>query len=157
MQALPACWPSGRGRKIKCLSNPPGQSAMPREGILQVDGPTALHHGGTLDQLQVGYSLTGEPDAPVVLALGGISATRLVCAPDGGRAGWWHEVVGQGKALDTQRIALLGMDYIGGSGASTGPGPGQSFPSISSYDQAAAIVRLLDHLGIARLGAIVGA
>jgi homoserine O-acetyltransferase/O-succinyltransferase len=130
---------------------------MPREGILQVDGPTALHHGGTLDQLHIGYALSGEPGAPVVLALGGISATRHVCLPDGGRAGWWHEVVGPGKALDTQRIALLGMDYIGGSGATTGPGPGQPFPGISSYDQAAAIVRLLDHLGIQKLGAIVGA
>jgi homoserine O-acetyltransferase len=139
------------------LSNPPGQSAALRTGVLQVDGPTALHHGGTLDRLQIGYSLSGEAGAPVVLALGGISATRQVFAPDGGREGWWHEVVGPGKALDTQRVALLGMDYIGGSGATTGPAPGESFPCISSYDQAAAIVRLLDHLGIPRLAAIVGA
>jgi homoserine O-acetyltransferase len=129
----------------------------PREGVLQVDGPTKLHHGGTLDHLQIGYSLQGGPDLPVVLALGGISATRHVCDPEGTRAGWWHEVVGPGKALDTQRVALLGMDYIGGSGLSTGPAAGGTFPCISSYDQAAAIVRLLDHLGIEQLAAIVGA
>jgi homoserine O-acetyltransferase len=139
------------------LSTPPGQSATPRTGVLQVDGPTKLHHGGTLENLQIGYSLSGEPGQPVVLALGGISATRLVFAPDGGRSGWWHEVVGPGKALDTQRVQLLGLDYIGGSGATTGPGPGEQFPCVSSYDQAAAILRLLDHLGIAQLGAIVGA
>ncbi len=147
----------GEGRKINRLSTPAGQSAAPRTGVLQVDGPTALHHGGTLENLQIGYSLSGEPGQPVVLALGGISATRQVIAPDGGRGGWWHEVVGPGKSLDTQRVALLGMDYIGGSGASTGPAAGQPFPCISSYDQALAIVRLLDHLGIARLAAIVGA
>jgi homoserine O-acetyltransferase len=139
------------------LSTTTGQSVTPREGVLQVAGPTALHHGGTLEQLQIGYALSGEPDAPVVLALGGISATRHVCAPDGGREGWWHEVVGPGKALDTQKVALLGMDYLGGSGSTTGPGPGETFPSISSYDQADAIVKLLDHLRIGKLAAIVGA
>lgn len=132
---------------------------MPREGVLQVDGPTTLHHGGTLDRLQIGYSLSGEPGMPVVLALGGISATRRVFDPAGGREGWWHEVVGPGKALDTDRIAVLGMDYIGGSDATTGPAAGEAdrFPSISSYDQAEAVRRVLDHLGIERLAAIAGA
>jgi homoserine O-acetyltransferase len=129
----------------------------PREGVLQVEGPTALHHGGRLDNLQIGYALSGEPDAPVVLALGGISATRKVFVPDGGREGWWHEVVGPGKALDTQKVRLLGMDYIGGSGSTSGPRPGECYPSISSYDQADAIVKVLDHLRIGKLAAIVGA
>jgi homoserine O-acetyltransferase/O-succinyltransferase len=139
------------------LSNQHGQSVMPREGVLQVDGPTTLHHGGTLDQLQLGYSLSGEPGLPVVLALGGISASRRVFDAAGGRNGWWHEVVGPGKALDTQRVAVLGMDYLGGCGASTGPVAGGHFPCISSYDQAEAILRLLDHLQIPKLAAIVGA
>ena len=65
--------------------------------------------------------------------------------------------MGTGKPLDTQKVAVLGMDYIGGSGSSTGPAAGGSFPSISSYDQADAIARLLDHLGIPKLAAIVGA
>jgi homoserine O-acetyltransferase len=139
------------------LSNPTGQSAALREGVLQVDGPTTLHHGGTLDQLQIGYSLSGEPGMPVVVALGGISASRRVFDPAGGRNGWWHEVVGPGKALDTQRVAVLGLDYLGGCGTSTGPAAGSSFPCISSYDQAQAIVRLMDHLQIPKLAAIVGA
>jgi homoserine O-acetyltransferase len=139
------------------LSNQHGQSAALREGVLQVDGPTTLHHGGTLDRLAIGYSLSGEPGMPVVLALGGISASRHVFDPTGGRNGWWREVVGPGKALDTNRVAVLGMDYLGGSGASTGPAADGSFPCISSYDQAAAIVRVLDQLQIPKLAAIVGA
>ena len=61
-----------------------------------------------------------EPGQPVVLALGGISASRQVFDPAGGRNGWWHEIVGPGKTLDTQKVAVLGIDYIGGSGSSTG-------------------------------------
>jgi homoserine O-acetyltransferase len=130
---------------------------MPREGILRVEGPTTLHHGGTLTDLQLGWSLSGEPGQPVVVALGGISAGRRVFMPDGGREGWWHEVVGPGRALDTSRVAVLGMDFIGGSGSSTGPAAGGSFPGVSSYDQAQAVVRVMDHLGIERLAGIVGA
>ncbi len=129
----------------------------PREGVLTIPGPISLHHGGQLDSLRIAWSLSGEPGMPVVLALGGISASRQVFDPVTERNGWWYEIVGPGKSLDTQRVAVLGMDYIGGSGGSTGPAAGGSFPSISSYDQSEAIVKVLDHLGIAKLAAIVGA
>jgi homoserine O-acetyltransferase len=64
--------------------------------------------------------------------------------------------VGPGAALDSDRCRILSFDYIGGSGDSTGPRAGAAFPSISSYDQAEALVRLLDHLGIKSLRAIAG-
>jgi homoserine O-acetyltransferase len=145
------------GPKIGSLSQQNGQSATLREGVLQVDGPTTLHHGGTLDALSIGYALSGEAGMPVVLALGGISASRRVFDPAGKRNGWWHELVGPGKALDTNRIAILGLDYIGGCGSSTGPAAGSSFPCISSYDQAQAVLRVMDHLQIHKLAAIAGA
>jgi homoserine O-acetyltransferase len=129
----------------------------PREGVLSCDAPFRLHHGGSLDGLRIGWSLSGSPGQPVVLALGGISASRQVFDPADGKAGWWSEIVGPGKALDTQRLAVLGLDYIGGSGGSTGPAAGGSFPRISSYDQAEAIRLVMDHLGIPKLAAIVGA
>jgi homoserine O-acetyltransferase/O-succinyltransferase len=139
------------------LSTQSGPQAAPRDGVLHVPGPTALFHGGKLEDLHVGWTLSGPAGAPVVLALGGISASRRVFDAGSGRSGWWHEIVGPGKALDTQRLAVLGMDYIGGSETSSGPDGKAPFPSVSSYDQADAAVRVLDHLGIARLGAIVGA
>jgi homoserine O-acetyltransferase/O-succinyltransferase len=144
------------------LSTQSGPQATPRDGVLHVPGPTALYHGGKLEHLQIGWTLSGPAGgdsaaAPVVLALGGISASRRVFDAGSGRSGWWHEIVGPGKALDTTRVAVLGMDYIGGSEASTGPDGITPFPSISSYDQADAALRLLDHLGIQKLGAIVGA
>jgi homoserine O-acetyltransferase len=133
-----------------------------REGVLHVPGPTALHHGGKLEDLQIGWTLSGPAgdgvsSVPVVLALGGISASRRVFDANGAGKGWWSEIVGPGKALDTSRLAVLGMDYIGSSEASSGPDGRTPFPCISSYDQADAALRLMDHLGIGRLGAIVGA
>jgi homoserine O-acetyltransferase len=116
-----------------------------------------LYHGGALQAPKLAWRLSGNPAHPVVLVLGGISASRRVFGVENGLRGWWNEVVGPGRALDTHRVRVLGMDYLGGSGDSTRPTPGVAFPSLSSFDQAAAVVALLDHLGIARLRAIVGA
>jgi len=127
------------------------------EGVFQLPGRLALHHGGSLEQPSLGWRIAGQPDAPVILALGGISAHRCVFDAAQPRMGWWHEVVGPGLALDTNRVRVLGIDYLGGSGESTGPAAGGVFPSLSSYDQADALVQLLEHLNIQRLQAIVGA
>ena len=116
------------------MSTQSGPQATPRDGVLHVPGPTALYHGGKLEDLQIGWTLSGPAGSdsstvPVVLALGGISASRRVFDAGSGRSGWWHEIVGPGKALDTTRVAVLGMDYIGGSEASTGPDGIQPSPA----------------------------
>jgi homoserine O-acetyltransferase/O-succinyltransferase len=152
--ALRKCGPSP---KIARLSTLDPQSEALREGTLSIPGPITLYHGGVLEPLNIGWTLSGAAGMPVVLALGGISASRRVFDPQGGRNGWWNEIVGPGKALDTQRVAILGMDYIGGCGASSGPCEQEKFPSVSSYDQARAALLLMDHLGISQLAAIVGA
>jgi homoserine O-acetyltransferase/O-succinyltransferase len=128
-----------------------------REGILAVPGETRLHFGGTLESVSIAWRLTGPAGAPVVLALGGISATRRVWLPDEPRGGWWHEVVGPGLALDTQHFRILSFDYLGASADSTGPRDGTAFPSVSAYDQAELLLRLINHLGITSLRAIAGA
>jgi homoserine O-acetyltransferase/O-succinyltransferase len=132
-------------------------SAEALSGVLQLPGRLSLHHGGSLDQPSLAWRLAGKPDAPIVVALGGISAHRRVFDPEQPRAGWWCEIAGPGRALDSTQVRVLGIDYLGGSGESTAPTSGGVFPSLSSYDQAEALLRLLDHLKIARLRAIVGA
>ena len=127
------------------------------EGVFQLPERLSLHHGGSLEQPLLGWRIAGKPDAPLVAALGGISAHRCVFDASQPQAGWWHEVVGPDLALDTNRVRVLGIDYLGGSGESTGPIAGGVFPSLSSYDQAHALCQLLDHLKIPRLRAIVGA
>src|SRR5262245_45360349 len=125
-----------------------------REGIFDIPGPVQLHFGGRLDGVRIAWSLTGAAHGPVVIALGGISAGRRVT----GTAGWWSELVGPGQALDTERCQVLGIDYLGGSGESTGPKRGERpFPSVSAYDQADVLRHLLLHLDLAPVQAIVGA
>ncbi len=133
-------------------------AAPVREGVLQLEQPLPLHHGGSLDGVRVAWRVTGNPDGPLVAALGGISAGRAVADIGTREKGWWCEVIGTGKALDTERYQVLGIDFLGGSGATTGPRAGQTnFPSISSYDQAEILRRVLEHLHAGSLAAIIGA
>src|SRR5262249_18995586 len=127
-----------------------------REGILEIPGDFPLHHGGSISGLHIAWRLSGPAAAPVVCALGGISAHRRVACAEDPRLGWWSEIAGPAGALDTERFRVLSFDYIGGSGESTGPREGETFPSVSSYDQAEALARLVDHLGIRSLRAIAG-
>lgn len=131
--------------------------AQVREGVLAVPGQLALHFGGTLENVSLAWRLTGPAGAPVIVVMGGISASRRVWVPDEPRGGWWHEVVGPGRALDARRFRLLSFDYLGASADSTGPREGAPFPTVSAYDQAELLLRLINHLGISSLRAIVGA
>ena len=119
-----------------------------------------LHHGGTLEDVCLSYELTGQPHGKVVLVLGGISAGRHVCATPADRQnGWWEDIVGAGRAIDTNRFRVLGFDFLGGNGETTGPRAtdAESFPTISTFDQADCLAQVLDHLGIERLHGLVGA
>jgi homoserine O-acetyltransferase len=127
-----------------------------REGMLEVPGEIALHHGGKLDGMRIAWRIVGPANAPVVCALGGISAHRRVCLTDDPRQSWWPEIAGHGRAIDASRFRVLSFDYLGGSAESTGPQAGEVFPSLSTYDQAEVLVRLLNHLGVKSLRAIAG-
>jgi homoserine O-acetyltransferase/O-succinyltransferase len=128
-----------------------------REGVLELEQPFALHLGGTLTRVRFAWRLAGADSQPVVVALGGISAHRRVYGAESPR-GWWNGVVGPQAALDTHRVRVLGVDYLGGSGDSTGPAAGQTdFPSISAFDQAELLERVRVHLRLDAFAGIVGA
>jgi homoserine O-acetyltransferase len=124
------------------------------DGVLDLPSPWTLHYGDRLEGARVGFRMIGPPAAPIVAALGGISGHRYVAAPKG--EGWWHAIAGPDLAIDTTRYRVLGLDYLGGRGASTRAPDGGKFPPISAYDQAEALREVLHHLGIRALHAIVG-
>lgn len=127
-----------------------------RRGELWFDHDLVLDDGTRLAQARLAWQLHGPAHAPVVLVLGGISAHRNATGA-GGETAWWSEQCGPGLPLDPSRLRILGIDWIGGSHESTGPAENADFPSISTRDQARAIVALLDRLGITRLPLLVGA
>jgi len=140
------------------LAPVPAPEMVVREGVLDVPGEVSLYHGGRLSGIRIAWRLAGPANAPVVCALGGISANRRVFDQENPKQGWWSEVVGSGQALDADRFRVLSFDYLGGSAETTGPagGAGSAFPNISTYDQAELLVRLLNNLGLKSLRAIVG-
>jgi len=137
-------------------------SALPasyewRDDVYALPGGLELHLGGCLESVEIAYRLAGARGAPVVAALGGISAGREVFGLRSDAAGWWQDVVGPGRPLDTDRYRVLGVDFLGRSHRTTGPANGATFPSISAFDQARVLVALMDHLGLECLHASLGA
>ncbi len=127
--------------------------AAVRDEALDLPRPWRLHYGDELPHARIAYRLMGAEDAPVIAVLGGISAPRIV----GGAEGWWPDLVGPGPGIDTRDYRVLGIDYLGGRGGSSAPEPATAFPPLSSFDQADALERIVGHLGIDSLHAIVGA
>lgn len=120
-----------------CLRGTRDLRLMPRYG----DGARVV---------QVRYLWAGAPGAPTVVVQGGISADRDVCATGEHPApGWWETLVGSGRALDTDHLRVLAIDWLTADDLAT--------QSISSADQADALAALLDALGIVRVEAFVGA
>jgi homoserine O-acetyltransferase len=100
------------------------------------------------------FEVVGPPDMPTIVALGGISADRHVCAHDGNPApGWWESMAGPGRTLDADRFRIFGCDFIDG-----GRGPdGRPARIVTTHDQADALCAVLDEAGILRVHALIGA
>jgi homoserine O-acetyltransferase len=140
----------------------PDSTAVPasyewRDELYTLPGGIELFFGGRVEPVEVAFRLAGARGAPVVAVLGGISAGSNVFSLDADAPGWWEDAIGPGRALDTDRFRVLGIDFLGGSHRSTGPAQGEIFPSVSAFDQANVLVSLMDHLGIDRLQASLGA
>jgi homoserine O-acetyltransferase len=100
------------------------------------------------------HELTGPPDAPVAIVLGGVSASRhLSRTAADPRPGWWEAQVGPGRAIDTNTFRVLGVDYLDGGRRADG----RPERVVTTHDQATALAALLDTLGIERARAAIGA
>lgn len=106
-------------------------------------------HAATTQSVRLRWSIQGPADSPLLLVQGGISADREVGAAAGANA-WWGDVVGEGLALDTRRQRVLSVDWLD-------RGDLVGARAIDSTDQADAIARLLDALGVQRVHAFIGA
>jgi len=126
-----------------------------RTGVLDLPDPFRLEGGESLHRARIAWQCVGPDEAPLVVVLGGISAHARACARDG--RGWFEAQCGVGRALDTTRYRLLGIDWLGGVDGSAGPHGTADFPAVSSADQARALLLLLNRLGVRRVHLLVGA
>ena len=106
------------------------------------------------DRALPAFEIIGPDSAPVVAVLGGISATRHVVSGEHDPSpGWWDDVVGPGRAIDTNAFRVLGIDFLDGGRRDDG----QPERTVTTVDQADAIAAVLDALDVERLHAFVGA
>jgi homoserine O-acetyltransferase len=112
------------------------------------DVEVPLPHGLKRFGGSVRARVTGPENAPLVVALGGISGDRFVCGHPDGRDGWWPGLVGPGCAVDPQQYRVLGFDFAADPLGEIAP---------STVEQAQVLRALMDRLSIEKAHAIVAA
>ena len=135
------------------------------------DEPLALKSGGILPAYDLVYETYGTLNAArsnAVLVCHALSGSHHVAGTYAGKKnseGWWDNLVGPGKPLDTRKFFVIGVNNLGGCYGSTGPNSinpatgkpwGADFPFVTVEDWVDAQARLADRLGIERFAAVVG-
>ncbi len=135
------------------------------------DEPIRLRSGAVMDAYDLVYETYGKLNADgsnAVLVCHALNAAHHVAgyyANDPQNVGWWDNMIGPGKPVDTDRFFVIGVNNLGGCHGSTGPmsnNPktgkpwGADFPVVTVEDWVATQARLADHLGIRRFAAVMG-
>ena len=138
---------------------------------MQFAQPLALRSGAQLADYTLVYETYGTLNADrsnAVLVCHALNASHHVAGTYDGQPkseGWWDNLVGPGKPLDTDRFFVIGVNNPGSCFGSTGPmhvNPatgrawGADFPVVTVEDWVDAQARLMDALGIERLAAVLG-
>src|SRR5215471_17244055 len=130
----------------------------------------SLDNGATLAPVEVAYETYGTLNAQktnAILVLHAFSgdAHAAGISHETGKPGWWDNMIGPGKAFDTDRYFVICSNVLSGCRGTTGPGSinpdtgcpwAMSFPSVSVADMVRLQKMLIDHLGIPRLLAVSG-
>jgi len=133
--------------------------------------PFTFQSGQTLTGFTLRYETYGELNAAgdnAILICHALSGDHH-CAgrhhPDERKPGWWDNLIGPGKAVDTDRFFVVSSNCLGGCVGSTGPSSlnpstgrpyGIEFPFVTIRDMVRAQKLLLDHLGVTTLHAAIG-
>ena len=113
------------------------------------------------------YGLLNSARSNAVLVLHALSGDAHAAGYHEGEktAGWWDDMIGPGKALDTDKYFIICSNVLGGCQGSTGPSSlnpvtkqpyGLDFPVLGIRDMVNAQEKLIDHMGIDCLLAAIG-
>ena len=135
------------------------------------EAPLPLQSGAAIRGYSLSYETYGTLNADksnAVLICHALNASHHVAgvyADQPKNLGWWDNMIGPGKSLDTDRFFVIGVNNLGSCFGSTGPmhtNPdtgrvyGADFPVVTVEDWVNAQARLLDALGIQQLAAVMG-
>ena len=147
---------------------------------MRFDDELPLQCGATIDHYELVYETYGTLNADhsnAILICHALNASHHVAGvyrgqPDAGEngdggdiVGWWDNMVGPGKPVDTNRFFVIGVNNIGSCFGSTGPASidpstgrpyGAAFPMVTVEDWVDAQTRLADRLGIRQFAAVMG-
>ncbi|HEY8520847.1 MAG TPA: homoserine O-acetyltransferase [Gammaproteobacteria bacterium] len=134
-----------------------------------IEGEFPMHRGGTLLNPTIAYETWGRLDARrsnAVLIFTGLSpSAHAASSPVDPSPGWWEEIIGPGRPIDTRRWFVICVNSLGSCFGSTGPASVDprtgdiyrlNFPVLSLEDVARGGYEVVRHLGVERLHAIVG-
>ncbi|MHB8970711.1 MAG: homoserine O-acetyltransferase MetX [Pirellulaceae bacterium] len=154
-----------------CSSSDSDRHARPLQYAQRItlDAPLPLELGGLLTEVTVVYEVYGQLNARrdnAVLVCHAISGDSHVARHDAqDDPGWWDIMVGPSRPIDTDRYCVVCPNILGGCRGTSGPHSmnpktgrpaGIEFPVITVDDMVEVQKRLVDHLGIERLLAVVG-
>jgi homoserine O-acetyltransferase/O-succinyltransferase len=133
--------------------------------------PMTLSSGAVMPAFELAYETYGTLNASrsnAILVCHALNASHHVAGTYAGVAeseGWWDNMIGPGKPVDTDRYFVIGVNNLGSCFGSTGPASvhpttgkpwGADFPIVTVEDWVDAQARLADHLGIDRFFAVMG-
>ncbi|MFA6179759.1 MAG: homoserine O-acetyltransferase [Candidatus Methylopumilus sp.] len=139
--------------------------------IAHFSEPLTLKSGEVLPQFHLMYETYGELNADksnAVMICHALSGNHHVAgkhADTDKSPGWWDNLIGPGRPLDTNKFFVIGLNNLGGCHGSSGPSStnpltdrpwGANFPIVTVEDWVASQARLADYLGIDQLAAIIG-
>ncbi len=149
----------------------PGSVGLVSPTFIRFDEPLPLLSGQSLASYELAVETYGTLNAQrtnAVLICHALNASHHVAgqaADNPADLGWWDNMVGPGKPVDTNRFFVIGVNNLGSCFGSTGPASinpetgkpwGAAFPVLTVEDWVRAQARVADHFGIERFAAVMG-
>lgn len=141
----------------------------PARRVVTLPGKFPMRLGGELQDVQVAYECWGvlspAKDNVLLLFTGLSPSAHAASSGEDPTPGWWEEMLGPGKSIDTERFHVICVNSLGSCFGSTGPSSldarsgrtyGPAFPTLTLEDVAAAAHRLLQQLGLPRVKVVMG-
>ena len=146
------------------------RAKFPARKYVHLNSGFRMHRGGFLPAIDVAFETWGEPspelDNAVLLFTGLSPSAHAASSAEDPTPGWWEEMLGPGRPIDTRRYFVICVNSLGSCFGSTGPASIDprtdapfrlDFPVLSIEDIAAAGYEVVKSLGVLRLHSVIGA